>query len=179
MIIYKKLSNILKWITSWTILDLWAWNWKYSVFCASYWNNIIALDNESKSNWKRPKYLEWHPLIKFTKCDITKLPKNITSQKYKLILLFNVIPFIEKNLFINKLLPQYINLLKKSWKLLITFFFDDDKTFNKDASFYNFEDFIDSKIYKINEMEEYNIKENHPPQWEHTHHIWYLELEKL
>ena len=179
MIIYQNLSKILPFLKKTTILDLWAWTWKYSIFCASYWHKVMALDNESKTIRKRPEYLNNHPLIEFIKCDIINLPKAVTSKKYKLILLFNVVPFLEKNLFLNSLLPQYINLLEKSWKLLLTFFFDDDKTMKKNISFYDFENFTNEWTYKINNKEENIIKENHLPEWEHTHHIWYLELERL
>lgn len=181
MILYQKLATLMNhYPRPWRILDLWAGDGRYSIFCASYGHRVTAIDNESKENWLWPEYLLNHPNISFIKWDIRELPENILKEKYDIILIFNVIVFLKKKFFLETLLPQYLDLLKKWGILCLTFFFADDEDMSKNQllSFYSFEDFsFDEKKFSVNK-EEFHIKENHAPIGEHTHHIGYLEIRK-
>lgn len=182
MLFCEQLSKILcKLKDKSDVLDLWAWDGKYSIFCASFWTHVFAIDNGSKPTWKWPKYLINHPNITFEQWDIRALPKSLLIKKYWLIILFNTIVFLKKKLFIENLLPQYLSLLKKNWVICLSFFFDDDETMSKNwcLSFYSFDDFLWNNTYIVENKQEFFIHENHEPEGDHTHHIWYLELKKI
>lgn len=181
MILCKQLGKLLS-AHQWTVLDLWAWDWKYSIFCASFWNKVIALDNESKENWLRPEYLQWHPNISFENADLRELPESILNWKYSLILLLNVVPFLKKKFFLELLLTKLVSLLEDDWVLALSFFFPDDETMNLNPlSFYtfnDFENFDNNKSFSIQYEEELFPRENHAPIWPHIHHIGYIEITK-
>jgi len=181
MILSKKLVILMNnYPHPWKILDLWAGDGRYSVFCASYGHKVTAIDNESKENWLRPDYLLNHPNISFIKWDIRELPENILNEKYNIILIFNVIVFLKKKFFLEILLPQYLDLLDEWWTLCLTFFFADDEDMSKNQllSFYSFDDFMfDEKIFSV-KKDEFFVKENHEPIGEHTHHIGYIEVRR-
>ncbi len=180
MILCKQLAKLLP-NYQWTILDLWAWDWRYSIFCASFWNKVIALDNESKENWLRPEYLQWHPNIKFINADLRELPESILSWEYSLILLLNVVPFLKKKFFLELLLPELVELLEDNWVFTLSFFFPDDETMSsKPLSFYTFDDFENSNnsSFSIQYKEELFLEENHAPIGAHVHHIGYIEIRK-
>ena len=181
MVLSEKLSTLMnKYPRPSKILDLWAGEWKYSIFCASYGNKVIAVDNEWNNNWLWPDYLLNHPNISFIKWDIRELPNEVLNDKYNIILLYNVIVFLKKKFFLEVLLPQYLDLLDKWWVISLSFFFDDDETMSKNnlLSFYSFEDFdvLDNII--IETKDEIYVEESHEPVGKHTHHIWYLEIKR-
>ena len=181
MILFEKLSKLMDRHTHpGKVLDLWAWEWRYSIFCASYGDKVTAVDNESKKNWLWPNYLLNHPNINFIKWDIRELPYDILDNVYNVIIIFNVITFLDKGKFINHRLPKYVDLLYSEWVLCLSFFFPDDETMSKNKllSFYSFEDFYWNTNYTITNKDEFFIEENHEPVGLHTHHIWYLEIKK-
>jgi len=179
MILCNKLIKLLNNEKKWTVLDLWAWTWNYSIFCASYGYKVVALDNESKQEWLWPEYLKDHPNIQFINWDLRELPEEVTSKKYPIILLFNVVPFLFEKFFQKLLLPQIIDMLDDGWVLAMSFFFpDDDMMKNSQLTSYTFESFENSEIFKIVNKDDFYFEETHAPMWKHTHHIGYMELMK-
>ena len=181
MVLSKKLAELMdKYSHPLKVLDLWAGEWKYSIFCASYGDKVVAVDNESKKDWLRPDYLLNHPNISFIKWDIRELPDGVLSKKYDIVLLYNVIVFLKKKFFLESLLPQYIELLNKWWTISISFFFDDDEIMGKNnlLSFYSFEDFGNIDNITLETKDEIFVEENHWDIGKHTHHIGYIEIRK-
>lgn len=168
----------LKQITS--VLDLGAGNGKRSLFSASYGAKVIAIDNQSMPLWQFPKYLKTHPSITFLQADIRDLNLNF-NQSFDLILLFNVIVFLKKKFFLEQILPYYLEKLNQWGVLCLSFFFDDDPTMsiNQKLSFYVFKDFKLPKGYIIQKQEEKILQDNHIPDGEHEHHVWYIEIIKV
>lgn len=163
-----------------SVLDLGAGKWNWSVFCASYGAKVIAIDNQSKALWRFPEYLTSHPSITFLEADINDLNLNF-HQTFDLILLFNVIVFMKKKFFLEKILPHYLEKLHIWGKLCLTFFFADDQTMgsNPKLSFYSFEDFKVPQGYRIAQQKEKTEQDHHAPYGEHQHHLWYVEIAKV
>lgn len=93
-----------------SVLDLGAGTGKWSIFSASYGAKVIAIDNQSKALWQFPEYLKNHPSITFLEADIRNLNLSF-HQGFDLILLFNVIVFLEKKVFVEQILPYYLSQL--------------------------------------------------------------------
>lgn len=163
-----------------SVLDLGAGKWNWSVFCASYGAKVVALDNGSKELWTFPEYLKQHPLITFLSGDIKDFyPDN--DQTFDLILLFNVIVFLKKKIFLENILPFYLDKLTNWGTLCLTFFFCDDETMGKNPylSFYDFQDFKLPDWYVIQKQQETKELDDHPPYDKHQHHIGYLEIARV
>ena len=141
---------------------------------------MIAIDNQSKVLWQFPEHLKNHPSITFLEADIKDLNLNF-NQTFDLILLFNVVVFVEKRIVLDQILPHYLSQLKSWGKLCLTFFFADDQTMgvNQKLSFYTFEDFKVPQGYCIECQEEQFEQDHHAPYGEHQHHIGYIELAKI
>lgn len=164
-----------------TVLDLGTGNGDFSVLCASYGCDVVAIDFQKQKNWIYPEYLVSHPHIQFFNADITETDHLSFHQTYDLILLFNVIVFLEKQTFLDTLLPFYLGCLTMWGKLCLTFFFADDETMSahQNLSFYTFKDFILPMWYKVVVQQDEMMEDCHKPLGKHLHHIWYMEIEKI
>lgn len=162
-----------------SVLDLGAGRGRWSIFCASYGAKVIAIDNQSKVLWQFPEHLKNHPSITFLEADIKDLNLNF-NQTFDLILLFNVVVFVEKRIVLDQILPHYLSQLNPEGRLCLTFFFFDDQTMgvNQKFSFYTFEDFQLPEGYTLTHCEEKYLQDSHPPYGEHQHHLDYLEIIK-
>ena len=94
-----------------SVLDLGAGRGRWSIFCASYGAKVIAIDNQSKVLWQFPEHLKNHPSITFLEADIKDLNLNF-NQTFDLILLFNVVVFVEKRIVLDQILQHYLSQLK-------------------------------------------------------------------
>lgn len=170
------LSSIFNKQTIENVLDLWAGSWRYSIYVASYGSKVLAVDNRKMKWYIYPQFLENHPKISFFEDDILHFLHG-HHDKYDLILLFNVIVFLNKTEFLS-MLPKVFEMLKPGWILSVSFFFADDETMsqNKELSFYNFNDFILPSWFSITRTENELVEEAHKPYWLHTHHIGYIEI---
>lgn len=175
------LSNIFNNHNIRSVLDLWWGNWKYSVYAASYGCNVVAVDSNNMQGYLYPIYLKQHPKITFIQEDIIRFITDHPKEKtYDLIMIINVIVFLEKKIFM-KILPKILDLLHDKWTLVISFFFEDDETMSKNTklSFYEFDDFVLPKWYQIFRKEDEMVEDIHKPYGAHKHHIWYIEIQKV
>ncbi|MDR0650398.1 MAG: class I SAM-dependent methyltransferase [Candidatus Peribacteria bacterium] len=176
----RNLASLLEQGEIKTVLDLGAGTGTYSIFCASYGCKVIAVDTQTMKQWKYPDYLLTHPNIIFYNSDINHLSQSYLDQSYDLILLFNVVPFIDKQHFLQLLLPHYLDKLTGKGKLCLTFFFADDETMSQHQplAFYSLSDFVLPKGYKTMVQQNEKVEDIHPPYGKHKHHIGYIEISK-
>lgn len=156
------------------VLDIGAWKWYASLLCASYGAKVDAIDNSSQSEFLFPKLLFDHPKISFYDLSIEKFEFN---KIYDLVIITNLIMFLDKKLFIDIILPKICSSLSENGYIVISFFLPDDQNMNANMSSYNLSDFKLNWFSIIKNFDKIFL-ENHPPLWEHSHHINYLVLKK-
>jgi len=177
----KNLSHILEKGHIKKVLDLWTGNWYFSVFCASYTCKVIAIDTQKMSP-KYPEYLKSHPHIMFYQEDINDTNKSYMKDTYDLILLFNVVVFLDKKYFLEYLFPKYLERLNIWGTLCLTFFFEDDETMKSEQSlsFFDFKDLQPPTMhYAVQNTQDAYVEDFHKPYGKHFHHIWYIEIMRM
>lgn len=161
----KKIQNVL---------DMGAGKWYASLLCASYWATIDAVDNLSQKEFSYPELLKDHPNIKFHNLSLEEFG---FFKMYDLIIMTNIIMFLDKKIFIDNVLPKIVLALSENWVIVLSFFGTDDALFSKTLSHYDINDFAISWL-SIKESFDKSFSEDHPPYGLHKHHIHYLVLQK-
>lgn len=156
------------------VLDLGAWKGYQSLFCASYGAKVTAVDDGSMREYKFPEVLKDHPSIIFLDQEIEQF---VLAESYDLVILSNVIMFMERDFVLSRLIPSMGSHLKPNGKILLSFFWMNDSNFLEAKSQYSLEDFNFADL-EILKQEEDSFKENHPPIGPHQHHFHYLLLQK-
>ncbi|MFA5748093.1 MAG: class I SAM-dependent methyltransferase [Candidatus Absconditabacterales bacterium] len=171
------IKKLLKQFVPKKILDLGAGRGESSELCAKMGANVTAIDNCSRENWQRNKKLNEYKNITFINCKIEEFVPKIT-QNFNMIILLNIIAFLDKQDFLNIYFPKIIQHTNIGGIIIINFFFDDDPTMQK-INHYKFEDFDflenDFEIIKKSDIWK---DDKHKPYGVHKHHIGYLILKK-
>lgn len=180
MLYTKKMESLID--TLWTVeraLDLWCGQGWLSVYCADAGILVDAVDNSSLKNFLPWKKIRQHTKIKFYNKDIYSY-LNICNKTYDLIILSNVLPFLKKDFIHSSILPFSERGLAQNWSILFSYFLYDDPVMSKNRNMIlnNSLDFENFMGYRLTFVEEFWQKDNHPPIWEHNHHIWIWVLKK-
>lgn len=152
------------------ILDIGAWKWYYSILAASYHHTVDSIEPNKMKFFQFPNFLKHHPHINYSNKTIQEYTIN---NNYDIILCLNVIMFLDKDYFLNILLPKLKKHTNPWWYIILNRFGSQDKSFEKPISLFDKEEIVDKKWQEINYGEE-TINENHPPLWPHTHNTKFL-----
>ena len=157
------------------VLDIGAGKWYASLFCASYGAQIDAVDDGSMASFWFPKILENHPKIDFHDVDIAAFH---FPRTYNLVLMTNVIMFLDKELFFDTLFPKILASLSKGGHIVLSFFLSNDQWLKEEMNLYDLKDFTLPWISVVKSFDS-TFQEDHPPQGLHMHHVQYLVLKKI
>lgn len=106
--------------------------------CASYGARVDAVDNGMQENSAFPVVLEDHPSISFYRMNIEDFTFPHT---YDLILMTNIVMFLEKENFFETLFPKIVSSLSKDGRIVLSFFLSDDQSLKEWMHAYALKDF--------------------------------------
>ncbi len=175
MLLQKKLEHIVSNYDIKKVLDLWCWNWKYCLFFEKYWSTVVWVDNMSLNIWReKSKDFPESDNITFVNDNIEDF---IITEKYDIVLLINVINFLDTDFLFNWLFQKISTNLNKSGFVILTIFLDTAEQ----KSIYNLDKFcyLEDLWLKIVDKGFIQKLDNHPPIWEHKHNILYLFLQNI
>jgi len=156
------------------VLDLWAGNGKWSRVCAERWARVDAVDSLEMKWFFDESWFKDQLLVNLHICKIEEFELN---KKYDLVILSNIIMFLDKEWFLSDMFPRLISSLNEGARVLISFFLPDDELYLKCRSQYCVEDFNDSWLVIEKSYDEL-FEDDHEPMGKHIHHIQYLVLRK-
>jgi len=160
-----------------SVFDVWAGRGEYAGLASKMGAEVVALDSCSRKDRQWNQKLDADPNIVFIRSTIEDFfPK--LSQNFDMILLLNIIAFLDKEYFLNVYFPKLMEHTNKSWIIVVNFFFEDDPTMQK-VKHYDFQDF-DPFMKNLNVIEKKDtlIEDDHQPYGIHKHHVWYLVFQK-
>jgi len=160
-----------------TVLDIGAGRGYESLLCASYGAQVDAVDPLLHKRFLFPQHLRDHPKIQFYELMIHDF---LIEKKYDLVLLNNVLMFINKDYVLHTLLPKLAAAMNQQGTILITFFYPYDCIIenNKSLTLYEVEDFEHIPL-ATKRSEEKRFTAPHPDHGTCNHHHHYLVLQKI
>lgn len=112
-------DRAIKFMTTWTsVLDIWAWEWRNSIFLANNWFNVTALDNCAEWLYNLLWKSKWIPNIKAILGDFSSF---VSKWYYDNILCNFVLHHFDRNTWLT-LLQKMIKTTSYGWLNIISWF---------------------------------------------------------
>ncbi len=112
-------DRAIKFMTIWTnVLDIWAWDWRNSIFLANNWFNVTALDSCEEWLYKLLWKSKWIPNIRAILGDFRSF---VSEWHYDNILCNFVLHHFDKNTWLT-LLQKIIKTTSYGWLNVISWF---------------------------------------------------------
>lgn len=179
MLDFDRLKEILNKQEVKEVLDIGWWKGLHTILCATYGAKVDLVDPDTMQGFQYVKFMRWsHPLITQHKLMIEEFE---ITEKYDLILLLNVIMFMNKDFVLYTLLPSISKGLREGWKFMIWFALEDDDVMmrGKNHTHFTVEE-ISFALPELKVIYSSGIRtdEDHPPIGPHQHHNQYMLLSK-